>query len=194
MTSDSGTNSDRGLHFPLQPGERVLTVVHRHWLYLWPRILLIGAEALIPVALAAFLLSKADVLDGSAAKVFAAIAAIWLLFWAIRAFLTWYGYANDIWVITDQRIVDSRKTSPFSLKMSTADLVNVLDMTVEQRGILQTVLNYGDIVCQTAADLQEFRLVGIPKPRDVQALVDRERDRERLRSTGSLPDRPVTGQ
>jgi len=41
------------------------------------------------------------------------------------------------------------------------------------------VLNYGDIVCETAADGGDFVLAGIPRPQGVQLLVDRERDRER---------------
>jgi hypothetical protein len=65
--------------------------------------------------------------------------------------------------------------------MSTADLVSVLDMTVERNGILRTMFNYGDIVCQTAAEIQEFRMAGIPRPQEVQLLVDKERDRERTR-------------
>jgi len=175
------------LHFPLHPDEKVLSVAHRHWLYLYPRLVLILLGAVVPVVVLGVILSNAGGLHGTGSKIFGVLTLIWLLFWGVRAFLAWYKYANDIWVITDQRIVDSLKTSPFSLKLSTADLVNVLDMTVEQRGILQTLLNYGDIVCQTAADLQEFRLVGIPHPREVQALVDRERDRERLRSSGLPP-------
>jgi hypothetical protein len=54
-------------------------------------------------------------------------------------------------------------------------------MTVLREGIFRTLFNYGDIVCQTAADIQEFRLVAIPRPQDVQLLVDKERDRERTR-------------
>jgi hypothetical protein len=54
-------------------------------------------------------------------------------------------------------------------------------MSIERNGVLRTMLDYGDIVCQTAAEMQGFRLAGIPDPRAVQALVDRERDRERLR-------------
>jgi hypothetical protein len=96
-------------------------------------------------------------------------------------FLNWYRYNNDIWVITNQRLVDSTKTNPFSLKTSTADLVNVQDMTVERSGIFRTMFNYGDIVCQTAADIQEFRMTSIPRPQEVQLLVDKERDRERMR-------------
>jgi hypothetical protein len=186
MTSsaDSGPGN---LHFPLHPDEKVLSIAHRHWLYLYPRLLFILLEAVVPVVVLGVILSSTGGLEGTGSKIFAGLTLLWLLFWSIRAFLAWYKYANDIWVITDQRIVDSLKTSPFSLKLSTADLVNVLDMTVEQRGVLQTMLNYGDIVCQTAADLQEFRLVGIPHPREVQALVDRERDRERQRASGLSP-------
>jgi hypothetical protein len=163
-------------------------ISRRHWLYLYPRLLLLLFEAAVPLAILTVILDQLGALHGTSTKIFAVVALIWAAYLAIRAFLTWYKYANDIWVITDQRIIDSIKTSPFSLKISTADLVNVLDMTVERKGVFQTALDYGDIICQTAADLQEFRLVGIPHPREVQALVDRERDRERLRAAaGSAP-------
>jgi hypothetical protein len=85
-------------------------------------------------------------------------------------------------VITNQRIIDSYKKHPFNLRIATTDLVNVQDMSVERDGMLRTMLDYGDIVCQTASEMQDFRLAGIPNPVAVQALVDRERDRERLKS------------
>jgi hypothetical protein len=113
--------------------------------------------------------------------VFWIAALVYVAYWAIRGLLAWYRYHNDIWVITNQRIIDSTKTNPFSLKMSTADLVNVQDMTVERDGVFRTMFNFGDIVCQTAAELQEFRMAGIPRPQEIQLLVDKERDRERQR-------------
>jgi hypothetical protein len=79
-------------------------------------------------------------------------------------------------------LIDSYKKHPFSLQLSSADLVNVQDMSIQREGVLRTMLDYGDVVCQTAAEVQAFRLAGIPDPRAVQALVDRERDRERLRT------------
>jgi hypothetical protein len=117
-----------------------------------------------------------------------AVQAIWALlllhaaYRSLKAFLAWYRYRHDIWVITNQRLIDSYKRHPFDLKIASADLVNVQDMSVERKGVLRTMLNYGDIVCQTASEMQGFRLAGIPDPRAVQALVDRERDRERLRT------------
>jgi len=173
------------LPFPLQDGEIVLKLCRRHWLYLWPRTAFMALLALAPVVVVAVLLSKADALDGTTGKVFRIVAAVYLFYWAVRILLSWYRYHNDIWVVTNQRIIDSTKTTPFNLKISTADLVNIQDMSVERDGIVRTIFDYGDIVCQTAAEVQEFRLAGIPHPREVQALVDRERDRERLRTRPS---------
>ncbi len=182
MSSDASAQSPRaGLPFPLQDGEQVLVVCRRHWVYLWPNVLYLLVLALVPVTAVALLLSALDAYEGTAARVFWVVAAVYLAFSAVRIFLAWYRYRNDIWVVTNQRLIDSFKRHPLSLRIATADLVNVQDMTIERSGLLRTLLDYGDIVCQTAAELQEFRLQGIPNPREIQALVDRERDRERLR-------------
>ncbi len=185
MTNDTTSRATprhgAALHFPLQDDERVLMICRKHWLFLWPRIAVMGVVALAPVIVIAVLLGNAGRLDGTTGRVFWIAALVYVAYWAVRMFLNWYRYHNDIWVITNQRLVDSTKTNPFSLKISTADLVNVQDMTVERSGVLRTMFNYGDIVCQTAADIQEFRLPGIPHPQEVQLLVDKERDRERMR-------------
>ena len=115
------------------------------------------------------------------ARIFWVVGGLWMAYWAFRALLTWYRYNNDIWVVTNQRLIDSLKTMPWNLRLATADLVNVQDLTVERDGILRTIFDYGDIICQTAAEMQSFRLSGIPRPREVQALIDKERDRERMR-------------
>jgi hypothetical protein len=168
------------LPFPLQGGERVLQLCRRHWLYLWPSVALQALFALAPLFAGAILLDQLGI-DGTAAQIVWLILALHAAYRALRAFLVWYRYQHDIWVITNQRLIDSYKAHPFNLRISTADLVNVQDMAVERNGLLRTMLDYGDIVCQTAAEMQGFRLAGIPDPRAVQALVDRERDRERLR-------------
>jgi hypothetical protein len=164
--------------FPLQQSEEILTVCRRHWIHLWPRTVLYVLFALVPLVVIALILGQINRYD-DVQVFFWLVSAAWGLFWLLRIYLNWYQYHNDIWVITNQRIVDSIKKHPFSHRLSTADLVNVQDMTVERKGVLQTMLNYGDIVCETASDGGEFVLAGIPRPQDVQLLVDRERDRER---------------
>ncbi len=167
--------------FPLQQGEQVLQLCRRHWWHLWPRTILWVLFAVVPVAAVAWLLSAIDVLDDLGIY-FWIVAALWLGYWVIRLLLNWYRYHNDYWVITDQRVIDSFKPHPFELRVSSADLVNIQDMTVEKKGIIPTILNFGDVICETAGGAgEQFRMGGVPNPVAVQLLVDRERDRERMR-------------
>jgi hypothetical protein len=169
------------LPFPLQAGEGIIQLCRRHWWHLWPKSILWVLFAVVPAAVAIWLLSLADVLDDLGIFVWLVLLA-WFGIWAVRLFLNWYRYHNDIWVITNQRIVDSFKPTPFQLRVATTDLVNVQDIAIDKTGIIASVFNFGDVVCQTAgATGQQFRIAGIPRPVDVQALVDRERDRERER-------------
>jgi hypothetical protein len=178
MAADTMSAGVERVPFPLQQSEEILTVCRRHWIHLWPKTVLYLLFAFVPLLAISIFLGWRDWYD-DAKTWFWLISAAWLIFWALRIYLNWYQYHNDIWVITNQRIVDSIKKHPFSHRLSTADLVNVQDMTVERNGPLQTMLNYGDIVCETASDGGEFVLAGIPRPQDIQLLVDRERDRER---------------
>jgi hypothetical protein len=181
MSESMATAAEQpSLPVKLQDGERVLELCRRHWVYLWPSVALQALFGLIPLVIGAVVIDKAGI-SGAAAQIIWAVLAIHLVFRGLKAFLTWYRYHNDIWVISNQRLIDSYKRHPFSLEISTADLVNVQDISVERNGVLRTVLDYGDIVCQTAAEMQGFRLAGIPDPRTIQALIDRERDRERMR-------------
>jgi hypothetical protein len=170
--------------FPLQDSEQILRVCRRHWIYLWPLMVGQVLMAFVPVIVVGALLDQVDALDGTVAQIFTVLAILWVIYWLVKVFLTWYHYHNDVWVITNQRLIDSYRPHPFSQKLSTADLVNLQDMTVERHGILQTTLNYGTVICQTASVDRDFRITGIPEPREVQALVDRERDRERMRVRG----------
>ncbi len=173
------------LPFPLQEKERVLALYRRHWWFLWPKAVVMAVFALAVVAAAAWLLSQAGVLDDLGIY-FWAVALLWLAYWALRILMDWYRYHHDIWVVTDQRIVDSFKAHPFSLRVNTADLVNIQDMAVVKSGILPTILGYGDVVCETAGtDHVSFRISGVPHPEAIQLLIDRERDRERASGGGA---------
>ena len=110
------------------------------------------------------------------------VSLLWILYWGIRMLLNYYRYHNDLWLITNQRLIDSYKPNPFSLKVATADLVNVQDIRIEKKGITPTMLNYGSVICETAgAGSDEFVISGVPHPEAIQLLIDKERDRERAR-------------
>jgi hypothetical protein len=167
------------LPFPLQETEKVLLMCRRHWVYLYPRMILQILIAVLTVLALFLVLRWADAMDGLAAKVAMVVSAIWLAVWAVKIILVKYRYDNDLWTITNQRIIDSYRSNPFSLKITTADLVDIVDTSLNRSGIFPTMLNYGDIRCETAGERQDISLPAVPHPQEVHALIDRERDRER---------------
>ena len=168
------------LPFPLQEGEQLLTLARRHWLFVYPKLVAGVIVALVPVGVLWWAMTRLNWADNALPRLIALVAtAVWLVYWAIRLYFFKYRYDNDIWVITNQRVIDSVKNHWFHLQMSTADLVDIEDMSVTRSGVLGTVFDFGDIDCQTAGAVRKFSLLGIPRPREVQALVDRLRDQSR---------------
>jgi hypothetical protein len=117
--------------------------------------------------------------DGLFGKGVALALLLWALYWGVRAYFHWYRYQNDIWAVTNQRLVDSIKRHWFHHQMASADLVDVEDIRVVREGVLHTMFNFGDVRCQTAGEVPNFILDGIPDPTRVLAVVDAARDAAR---------------
>ena len=167
--------------FPLQQGENVLELVRRHWWFLWPYTLWLVIVAFAPVAILAGLFEAIGILD-DLNWFFWIPAVLWIGYWGVRALFNWYRYQNDIWVVTNQRLIDVFRSNPFNKHVATADLVNIQDMKVERRGITATLLGYSDLICSTSGtESARFNISGVPNAEELQLLIDRERDRERMR-------------
>lgn len=167
----------RDLPFKLQKDEKILRICHRHNVFLMRQlgVFSIGGAILVLIG---FIIAgslqndflRSIVHGASIIGIFAV-----LIYTGFRV----YQYNNDIWVITNQRLIDSSKSTPFNHKLSSTDLVNVQDMSIEKNGILATSFNYGDLRCQTAGMDSNFTLFGIPEPAEVLELIDGARDRAR---------------
>lgn len=162
------------LPFPLQPGEQVVLVSRRHWWFFVPRFVGHVLAALVPPIALVVLLRLAGAFHGTGRNVALIVIALWLLYWLVRCLLLWYRYQNDLWMVSDFRIVDLYRGWPWRFNMSSADLRNVEDTTVLIDGMLATALDFGDIFCQTAGQTQRFSFRGVPHPREIAALVERE--------------------
>ena len=174
MASDLQT---RKYPFTLQQGETVIRVTRRHWLHVWPKLILMFLVAALPIVLLWLVLGWLDVRDDDIGLyVGIGLSVLWGGYWAVRIFLTKYAYDHDMWVITDQRLIDVRKPNPIKLQMASADMGDVLDMSVERAGLLGTMFNFGHVRCQTAGSAPIFVLSGVPDPAGVQALIDKTRD------------------
>lgn len=82
----------------------------------------------------------------------------------IEGFLGWY---FNIYIITDERIIDIDFVSMIYKKVSEAKIDKIEDVTSTTAGVLGAVLNFGDITVQTAAEKREFEFSKVPEPTKV---------------------------
>ena len=114
-----------------------------------------------------------------AQQIAALVGAIWVLFWLVTAYFLWYQYQHDIWILTNQRLIDSNKKNWFNHDLSSADLVNLQDISVVTNGIFPTLFHYGDVRCETAGRTSVFTLNEISEPATVLSAIDSARDAAR---------------
>jgi membrane protein YdbS with pleckstrin-like domain len=159
----------------LQSGEEVIQVIRRHPASLWGRLALIALVVI--VALIVWLNLGGDGTLGTLVNIaFILVIAGGLLI----GFMVWYRYRNDLWVITSQRLIDVTRSTPFNQQITTASLTNVQDISIRRKGIFNTMLNFGDVICQTAsAGSKTFALIGVAKPEQVLDAIDDARAKAR---------------
>lgn len=168
----------------LQPGEEQVLLCRRHWIALYPQLLLDLLVAAVPIGLLLWATTRTE--DTRPQQIAMAASAVWLIVMAFRAYFHWYRWRNDAWLITNQRIVDSVRRHWFHRAVSSADLVDIQDVSMSRSGVLQTTLDFGDLNVQTASELQRFVLAKIPDPAAVLTILDRTRDETRRAATGRL--------
>lgn len=105
-----------------------------------------------------------------------------ILFWymitlafALEKFLSWY---FDVYIITDERIVDIEFKNLLDKKFSEAKISLIQDVASNVRGISQTMFNYGDVLIQTASPIPVICFKKVPNPDKVIKVLQMMRQEE----------------
>ncbi len=100
---------------------------------------------------------------------------IGLLFWYLvtiafvfEQFLDWY---FDVYIVTNERVVDVDFLNLLYKKVSEAELPKIEDVTYTIGGVARSLFNYGDVYIQTAAEVPEFVFEAVPQPSKVTAVI-----------------------
>jgi hypothetical protein len=100
---------------------------------------------------------------------------VFSLFWytvstafSFEKFMSWY---FDVYVITNRRVIDIDFYNLLIKKFSEAELSKIQDVTSQVAGLSQTVFNYGNVLIQTAAEIDEITFTKIPHPERVVKII-----------------------
>jgi uncharacterized membrane protein YdbT with pleckstrin-like domain len=159
--------------FPNQhQDEEVLRVIHRHWFNILSHFFIILIFSFLLVAsFLAFPILFPEMFNDGSARLFLFVENTFFIFIWLFSFLIWIDYYFDIWIITNERIINIEQKGLFVRHISELNFQNVQDVTSTVDGLLPTILNYGDVSVQTAGAENRFLFRQVPDPYQVKDLV-----------------------
>ncbi len=173
-------------HFQGQhENEQVLRVIHRHWFNIVIHLSIVFALAFVLIGSLGFMpILFPDIVDTGSERFFLFIQdTLFLLLW-LYGFLVWIDYYFDVWIVTNERIVNIEQKGLFARSISELRFSRVQDVTSSVSGLIPTMLNFGDVYVQTAAEQERFifRQVGDPFAiKDEVMRLSREATRDDMR-------------
>ena len=133
--------------------EHIVYVLRRHPITFLPILILFIVLALMPIAV--YLMINAlypTLFDG---EVVYSISVLLASVYYLTIFLFFYArfvdYYLDMWIVTNDRIMDVEQLNLFSRTISELDLFRIQDVTTDVHGFFPTVFKYGNISVKTAS-------------------------------------------
>lgn len=108
---------------------------------------------------------------------------MWYLFitaYVLEHFLSWY---YNVYIITDERIVDVDFHSLMYKEVSESKIENIQDVTFVMGGFSRALFNFGTVYIQTAGEQREFDFDDVPHPDRVAKVINElilEEEKEKL--------------
>lgn len=146
--------------------ERIAFFLHRHWVTFVPALLLFLALVFGPIAVGYLL--RASFLNWWQSSLYQPVLILAISAYFLCIFIFFYSYFVtfylDVWIITNDRLLDIRQTSLFSRTIAEVDLYQIQDATSEVKGFWASIFNYGNIYLQTAGPVPRFVLYNVADP------------------------------
>ncbi|MBT3249572.1 MAG: PH domain-containing protein [Candidatus Pacebacteria bacterium] len=158
-------------------GENVLLLLRKHPITQIMKLLTIMVMLVVPL-----FFSQISFYYLMAENFQTAILLLWYLItvgYSLESFLTWF---YNVYIITDERIIDIDFLSLIYKNVSAAKIDKVEDITAVTSGVAQSIFDYGTVHIQTAAEKSEFEFEDVPHPNRVtqflnEMLVEEEKEK-----------------
>lgn len=148
-----------------QEDEKIILIVRRHWLTLFPSLIVSFAIYLIgTISIFIFPRYFPQIINNLGHSIYVLILSLLFVFSSVQLFVSWIEYYLSINVLTDQHLVDVDQNSLFIRRESILNLDEVQDVSSSIKGFIRTIFDFGDLDVQTAGEEKHFILENIPNP------------------------------
>jgi membrane protein YdbS with pleckstrin-like domain len=153
--------------------EEIIKVVRMDFFILFTKILLFMLLSVLPLlffSLVAYI--NIGLFTGPlSGPIIVLSASAFYLFACLLFFFSFIDYYLDIWIITNERIIDIQQRGFFSRVISEQKLFRIQDVTSEVHGIIPTLLHFGDVHVQTAGTKERFFFNDVPNPDEIRDII-----------------------
>ncbi len=151
----------------LDPNEKVLRKVNRYWTELVPST----ASAMILIFAAIGIIYGYGRYHDSFSFInggwVAILAILFIGLSCLILFSSVWVYKQNCLILTNMHLIQVVQSGLFNRQTSQLSLAKVQDVTGKRAGFVATILNFGDVVVQTAADSDQFVFHNAPAPQEL---------------------------
>lgn len=170
-----------------EKGEKIILLLRAHIVTLVPAALLILVLVLTPVVAFAVLINLGiNLTNFLRLQLLIVVILTWYLFTAGYTFLRFLLWFFNVYLVTNERLVDFDFHGFLLKSVSETRLGKIQDVTSRIYGAIPHLFNYGDVFIQTAGEMREFEFHQVPKPDAVARKISEEARLEEAEAPGEV--------
>lgn len=141
----------------LQPWEKVLLVLKRHWIalvYVFWYVAFLVISVLFVLSFKNFPILWTNFIN--------IVLTIYISVFLIFIYINWMRYELDIFIITNRRIIGLEEISFLNRRLSECSLDKVQEVNAQTSWLLSSLLNYWLVTIRTASEISDIKMEILP--------------------------------
>jgi hypothetical protein len=162
-------NAKTKIYFPgQQDNETICLVLREHWIVLFMKVFVWSVFVIMLMALHYFdTYYFPGWLGPELLPIIEMLKICFLMFLVLGLFIIFVLYYLNVYIITDERIVNIEQAGLLHHTVSELHLDQIQDVTAEIHGLPENIFDYGDVYIQTAGETERFLFHNVPGPSKV---------------------------
>lgn len=187
-------------YLTMNPGEEVILEAHRHWINVFPFFV----STTIVIAFGFFIISYVGTNAESAARLFPGLSigvvtplvALLDVVALLVLFFAYIVYRQNRIILTNMHFVQITQTGLFGRTLSKLSLDELQDVRGTRKGVFGTILNYGEILIETAGSEENFFFRPAPDPLNIAESINDTHEfyEKAMHTRGGLSDEAIAAE
>ncbi|MEI6039779.1 MAG: PH domain-containing protein [Candidatus Berkelbacteria bacterium] len=149
--------------------DHVIVITRRHIASMIKPIFMSLVMFLMPIFIISVLKSlNPEIFSTLWANILTIFGSIYYLVFLSFFFTTWISYYYNVFVITDNEVIDIDQSGLFDRRITEISLLRIQDVSARVKGLLPTLFNYGDLIAESAGEnTRTYVVESIPDPASI---------------------------